>query len=62
MSDGTCPVKVIVLTLKRAKARQARIKSLLDSAGIPFEFFWGVDGQRDPNPIEPGDSGRRCHV
>ena len=45
MPDGICPAKVIVLTLERAKARQARIKSLLDSAGIPFEFFWGVDGQ-----------------
>lgn len=41
MPDGICPAKVIVLTLERAKARQARIKSLLDSAGIPFEFFWG---------------------
>ena len=63
MPDGICPAKVIVLTLERAKARQARIKSLLDSAGIPFEFFWGVDGQRDPNPIEPFyDEKKRLRV
>lgn len=55
-ADGTGPkarVKVLVLTLERARARQQRIAKLLNDADIPFEFFYGVDGRRDPNPIMP---------
>src|SRR5690554_1885077 len=43
-------VKIVVLTLLKSKDRQARIKCLLDDAGIPFEFFWGVDGREDSDP------------
>ncbi|MAA64130.1 MAG: epitope biosynthesis protein [Alteromonadaceae bacterium] len=45
-------VKILVLTLLQAKDRQARIKALLNEAGIPFEFFYGVDGRTDKNPVE----------
>lgn len=44
-------VKVIVLTLRQSTDRQMRIKSLLDEAKIPFEFFWGVDGRKDADPL-----------
>lgn len=43
-------VKVVVLTLRKSKDRQARIKSLLDDARVPFEFFWGIDGREDSDP------------
>lgn len=45
-------VTVLVLTLPQAKDRQARISQLLDQAGIPFEFYMGVDGRTDENPID----------
>jgi glycosyl transferase family 25 len=44
-------VRVIVLTLRDSLDRQARIKRALDKAEIEFEFFWGVDGRKDPNPL-----------
>lgn len=44
-------VKVVVLTLRQSTDRQARIKKLLDEAGIEFEFFWGVDGRKDSDPL-----------
>lgn len=43
---------VIVVTLPQEKARQARISALLGQAGIPFEFYIGVDGRTDTNPID----------
>lgn len=43
-------VKVVVLTLRHATDRQARIKKLLDDAGIEFEFSWGVDGRKEKDP------------
>ncbi len=52
MLKESSTVKVIVLTLERAKDRQQRIKALLDEASIPFGFFWGVDGQQGQNPVE----------
>lgn len=48
--SGNVEVKVVVLTLRQASDRQARIKKLLDDAGIEFEFFWGVDGRKDRDP------------
>lgn len=45
-------ITVLVLTLPQAKDRQARISQLLDCAGIPFEFYMGVDGRTDENPID----------
>ncbi len=49
LSDST-EVKVVVLTLPNASDRQARIKKLLDDAGIEFEFSWGVDGRKEHDP------------
>lgn len=46
----TSEVKVVVLTLRQSTDRQARIKQLLDEAGVEFEFFWGVDGRKDNDP------------
>ncbi|WP_138441885.1 glycosyltransferase family 25 protein [Marinobacter alexandrii] len=43
--------KVVVLTLRQATDRQARIKKLLDDAGIEFEFAWGVDGRKEQDPL-----------
>lgn len=43
--------KVVVLTLRQATDRQARIKKLLDEAGIEFEFAWGVDGRKEKDPL-----------
>lgn len=37
-------MKVFVISLKRSTERRARIQTLLDSAGIEFEFFDAVDG------------------
>lgn len=48
--SGNVEVKVVVLTLRQASDRQARIKKLLDDAGIEFEFFWGVDGRKEHDP------------
>lgn len=45
-------VPVLVVTLPQAKARQARISALLEQAGIPFEFYIGVNGRTDENPID----------
>lgn len=45
------PPKVIVLTLERAKDRQARIAQLLREAAVPFDFFEGTDGAGATNPI-----------
>lgn len=39
-------VKVIVLTLRQSTDRQKRIKSLLDEAKIPFEFFGEWMGEK----------------
>lgn len=59
LSDST-EVKVVVLTLPNASDRQARIKKLLDDAGIEFEFFWGVDGRKDNDPcLDMYDEGKR---
>ena len=52
-SENTPPaIAILVLTLPQAKDRQLRIKTLLDEADIPFEFYFGVDGRTDENPIE----------
>jgi len=39
-------MKVFVNTLERFADRKLRMKSLLDSLGIPFEFFEGPDGKK----------------
>lgn len=43
--------KVIVLSLKRARDRQTQIEELLRKANIPFEFFWGTEGNASDNPV-----------
>lgn len=56
-------VKILVLTLLQAKDRQVRIKTSLNRAGIPFEFFYGVDGRTDENPVEEiYDRNRRLRL
>ena len=44
-------VEVLVLTLPQSADRQARIGAALNNAGIDFEFFWGVDGRTDSDPV-----------
>ncbi len=45
------PIKVLVLTLPQSEDRQTRIEAALTNAGIDFEFFWGVDGRTDRDPV-----------
>ena len=39
-------MKVFVNTLERFADRRARMKGILDSLGIPFEYFEGPDGRK----------------
>lgn len=56
-------LKVLVLTLRQSTDRQAHIKGLLDDAGIPFEFFYGVDGRVDADPsLNMYDKRKRLRV
>ncbi len=56
-------VKVVVLTLRQATERQARIKKLLDDAGVDFEFSWGVDGQKEKGPsVDMYDEPKRLRT
>jgi glycosyl transferase, family 25 len=39
-------MRVFVINLARSKERRARMKELLDSMGVEFEFFAGTDGKK----------------
>ena len=53
-------MKLYVLTLASAIERQENISSQLESAGIEFEFFFGVDGRNKPHQLfEKYDESKR---
>jgi glycosyl transferase family 25 len=54
-------VKIFVITLSDENERQIFIETQLNAAGLPFEFFYGIDGKRlEPEDINSSYDAEKC--